>query len=173
MATPPLVLGIPIPSTDPAFLAILAVHVPAGLSAAVIGLTAMLLHKGRGRHPATGTLYYRALAVVFVTASLLAFMRWAENRHLFALGGLSFGCAAFGRMAMRRRWRGFVRAHLLGMGLSYVWLLMAFYVDNGPHLPLWRSLPRVAHWLIPPLVGIPLIARAWLTHELVRRPPDR
>jgi hypothetical protein len=31
--------------------------------------------------------------------------------------------------------------HVTAMGVSYIVLLTAFYVDNGPHLPLWRSLP--------------------------------
>ena len=35
------------------------------------------------------------------------------------------------------------------MGLSYMAMLTAFYVDNGPHLPLWDRLPTVAFWLLP------------------------
>jgi len=37
---------------------------------------------------------------------------------------------------------------------------VAFYVDNGPHLPLWDRLPALAFWLLPSAVAIPLIARA-------------
>jgi hypothetical protein len=46
------------------------------------------------------------------------------------------------------------------MSASYVLLLTAFYVDNGKHLPVWRSLPYLAYWLVPSAVGLPLIARA-------------
>jgi hypothetical protein len=46
------------------------------------------------------------------------------------------------------------------MGLSYVAMLTAFYVDNGPHLPLWDRLPNLAFWLLPSAIGIPIIARA-------------
>jgi hypothetical protein len=41
-----------------------------------------------------------------------------------------------------------LRLHLIAMGLSYILLLIAFYIDNGPHLPLWRSMPTFAHWLV-------------------------
>src|SRR5713226_5732494 len=38
------------------------------------------------------------------------------------------------------RW---ARFHIVGMGLSYVLLLTAFYVDNGKNLPLWNRLPPI------------------------------
>jgi hypothetical protein len=55
------------------------------------------------------------------------------------------------------------------MGASYALLLIAFYVDNGKNLPLWKELPASAYWLLPAAIGIPLIARALLWHPLVRR----
>jgi hypothetical protein len=49
------------------------------------------------------------------------------------------------------------------MGLSYVLMLIAFYVDNGKQLPpLWKDLPHVTYWLLPLAIGIPLIVRALL-----------
>jgi hypothetical protein len=45
------------------------------------------------------------------------------------------------------------------MSASYILLLTAFYVDNGKHLPVWRSLPHLAYWLLPSAVGLPLVAR--------------
>jgi hypothetical protein len=56
------------------------------------------------------------------------------------------------------------------MGLSYVLMLIAFYVDNGKQLPLWKELPHFMNWLLPLALGIPLIVRALLWHPLVRRP---
>ena len=55
--------------------------------------------------------------------------------------------------------------------MSYVLLLTAFYVDNGKSLPLWRELPPIALWLIPAVVGIPLIGLALLRNPLARSPP--
>jgi hypothetical protein len=39
-------------------------------------------------------------------------------------------------------------------------MLTAFYVDNGPHLPLWDRLPVLAFWLLPAAIAAPLITRA-------------
>jgi hypothetical protein len=54
------------------------------------------------------------------------------------------------------------------MGLSYILLLTAFYVDNGAHLPLWRELPSLAYWLVPAAVGLPLIAVTLRRHPLAQ-----
>jgi hypothetical protein len=97
---------------------------------------------------------------VFVTASALAAVRWAEDYRLFILGALAFAAAHLGRMARRKRGSNWVKLHMTGMGTSYILLLTAFYVDNGKNLPLWRDLPPVAYWLAPAVVGIPLIVRA-------------
>ncbi len=45
------VAGIEIPSNDPAFLAVVAVHVLFGLACAITGIIAMLSPKRCGRHP--------------------------------------------------------------------------------------------------------------------------
>jgi hypothetical protein len=116
-----------------------------------------------------GTIYYWSLSVIFVSATILAVLRWAEDYHLFILGTLSFAAATFGRMARRRRWRAWVRLHISGMGLSYILMLTAFYVDNGKFLPLWKELPTITYWILPSLVGLPLIVRALLFHPLVAR----
>jgi hypothetical protein len=54
------------------------------------------------------------------------------------------------------------------MGGSYIALLTGFYVDNGNFLPLWDRLPHLTYWLLPSLIGIPLIRLA-----LRRFPPPR
>jgi hypothetical protein len=46
------------------------------------------------------------------------------------------------------------------MGIAYVAMLTAFYVDNGPHLPVWDRLPALSFWLLPSAIGAPIIARA-------------
>jgi hypothetical protein len=163
-----VVLGIPIPSTNPVFLAIVGVHVLFGLAALITGGIAMLSKKGRGRHSNFGIIYFWCLFGVFITMSALSFMRWPENYHLFILGALSFSSALFGRTAIRRRWHHqWPRLHLTGMGASYVLMLTAFYVDNGKNLPLWRELPEIAFWFFPSAIGVPLILYALLRHPLV------
>jgi hypothetical protein len=160
-----VVLGIPIPSSSPLFLSIVAVHVAAGLVCTVAGVVAMLARKRAGRHPSAGTVYYWSLVVVFLTMATLYILRWPHNTHLLVLGILSFGAGVVGRRARRRLWRRWLPVHITGMAASYILLLTAFYVDNGPHLPLWRSLPPLAFWLLPGLVGVPLVIWALRRHS--------
>jgi len=53
------------------------------------------------------------------------------------------------------------------MGASYIFMLTAFYVDNGKNLPLWRELPQIAFWILPSAIGVPFILYALLRHPLV------
>jgi hypothetical protein len=163
------IAGIVVPSTDPAFLTAVAIHVLLGLTCTVTGAIAMLSPKRAARHPLSGTIYFWCLAGVFLTTSGLAAVRWAHDYHLFILGALSFAAACLGREARRHRWRDWVRLHISGMGTSYILLLIAFYVDNGKSLPLWRELPPLTYWLLPAVVGFPLIVRALLVHPLARQ----
>jgi hypothetical protein len=77
MTAPTIVAGIPIPSSDPAFLAVVGVHVLLGLACTIAGIVAMLSPKRTGRHPTFGSLYYWCLCGAFVTASTLAAVRWS------------------------------------------------------------------------------------------------
>ena len=103
----------------------------------------------------------RTLAIVFVMA-VLAISRRAEDYHQFALGALSFVTATIGRRARWRHWPSWARA-------GCILLITAFYVDNGPNLPLWRQLPQISFWFLPSLVGGPILLNAFLRHPLARR----
>jgi hypothetical protein len=163
------ILGIAIPSTSPLFLATVGFHILAGLGAVTTGAVAMLSKKGRPRHIAFGRTYYWCLTAVFASASALAFARWAEDYRLFVLGALAYGAAMLGRSAATRKWRGWPRLHICGMGFSYILMLTAFYVDNGKNLPIWRDLPPVAYWVVPAALGLPIAIWALLRHPLVRQ----
>jgi uncharacterized membrane protein len=94
--------GIVIPSTDPAFLAVVVgMHIPLGIACVVTGASGMLCRKGRGRHSMFGKVYFWCLLALFVSATFLSIMRWPENYHLFILGAAAFGCAWFGRSALQ------------------------------------------------------------------------
>ena len=164
-----IVFGVPVPSVDPVFLAVVRFHIVVGTACVAAGVVAMLSHKGRGRHSTFGTLYYWCLAVVVASATGLSVVRWAENYHLFLLGVLSLTAATVARTALRRRWPNWVGLHTTGMGLSYILMLTAFYVDNGKNLPLWKELPQITFWLLPAGLGIPLILYALVKHPLARR----
>jgi hypothetical protein len=159
MVTASRILGIEVGSTAPAFVAVLAVHVVAGLTAVITGAAAALARKGSPRHIRAGHWYYRAVTAVFATATALAAMRWAQDWYLFVLGAVAFTAATAGYLH-RRRHRPGDTGHIAGMGIGYTAMLTAFYVDNGPHLPLWDRLPVLAFWLLPSAIAAPLITRA-------------
>lgn len=159
-----VIAGLEIPSDSPVFLSILAIHVPMGLLAVVTGIAAMLKEKRRGAHTRFGSMYFWSLGVLFLTSTGLSATRWSEDYHLFVLGAVAFSAAVIGRLARRSRWRTRIDVHIVGMGISYIVMLTAFYVDNGKNLPIWRDLPHIAYWLLPSVVGFPLIIWA-LGHD--------
>ena len=149
------------------FLAFLAIHVLAGLTAVVSGLLAATAPKRRGRHTLMGTVYYWAIAAVAGTAVAMTVMRPARDWYLALLGALAFLLATTGGHARRhpRSWPWRDRPashtpHIVAMGGSSTVLLTAFYVDNGKNLPLWDRLPVAAYWLLPAIVAAPVIGRA-------------
>jgi hypothetical protein len=167
------ILGDQVGSTAPVFLAFLAVHVLAGLTAVVTGAVAALVRKGSPRHIRAGRWYYLAITVVFVTATVLAALRWRQDYYLFIIGAVAFTAATIGYQHRRRHHPG-DSGHIIGMGIAYVAMLTAFYVDNGPHLPLWDHLPVLAFWLLPTAIGAPIIARAVIrARHTTSRPPTR
>ena len=159
MPTAARVLGDHVGSTAPAFLAFLAVHVIAGLTAVATGAVAALVRKGSRRHIRAGRWYYRSISVVFATAAILAAMRWRQDYYLLVIGAVAFAAATIGYQHRRRNRPGDT-GHIAGMGTAYVAMITAFYVDNGPHLPLWDDLPSYAFWLLPSVIGAPVITRA-------------
>ncbi|MFI6317567.1 hypothetical protein ACIBG8_08605 [Nonomuraea sp. NPDC050556] len=140
------------------FFATLAVHIVAGLTCIVCGAVAALAVKGGPRHIRFARVYLWGLGVVWASMSILSAIRWQQNAPLFAVGSFSFAAALVGYLNRKRR----PYLHIAGMGLSYTALLTGFYIDNGPHLPLWDQLPTWTYWTLPSLVGVPLIARAIL-----------
>lgn len=157
-------LGLDVASLSTVFLVLLGIHVAAALVAIVTGLVAMFSKKGPGRHPVAGRWYYGAILVVFATACTMAAFRWPTDAPLVIAGGVAAAAATFGFIYRRLRRPGNA-PHIIAMGVSYVAMLTAFYVDNGPQLPIWRLLPSWLFWILPAIVGTPLIVRAVLVHS--------
>src|SRR5262245_36900548 len=84
-----IVFGMPVPSVDPVFLAVVRFHIVFGMVCVAAGALAMLSRKGLGRHSTFGTYYYWTLAVLVASAIGLSVVRWTENYHLFFLSTLS------------------------------------------------------------------------------------
>ena len=161
--SPTSLLGLHIPPAGPVFFAALLVHIVAGMTCVVAGALAATARKRPGRHPRAGRVYLCGLGFVFVTASVLAVIRWRHDAHLFGIAVVAFGLGLYGWRSRRARGRGWERHHAVGMGGSYIALLTGFYVDNGPQLAGWRLLPHWSYWLIPAVVGVPLIV--WALHR--------
>src|SRR5262249_16095393 len=77
-------------------LAFLAIHVAAGLTAVITGAIAALARKGSPKHIRAGRWFYRAITVVFATATILAAMRWRQDYQLFLIGAVAFTAATVG-----------------------------------------------------------------------------
>lgn len=135
---------------------LVAVHVPAGVIAAACGLGAMLAPKGGTAHRGWGRAYLLALLVVCATGLGLVATRGPRFLPLAPLAIIAAGLGVTGYSVRRRSGA----THLACMGFSYIAMLTAFYVDNGPKLPLWRLLPPIAFWILPSLVGTPIIVFA-------------
>jgi hypothetical protein len=159
MITVGRILGDQVGSTAPAFLVFLAIHVIAGLAAVITGAIAAVARKGSARHIRAGRWYYRSITVVFATAVSLAVMRWAQDYYLLIIGAVAFTAATVGYLHRRLRRPGDA-GHIAGMGIAYTAMLTAFYVDNGPHLPLWERLPALSFWFLPAAIAAPIIIRA-------------
>ncbi|MEP6851108.1 MAG: DUF2306 domain-containing protein [bacterium] len=134
-------------------------HVFAAVLAVGTGAAAAFAHKGTPCHVRIGRWYYRAVRTVCVTAVLLTALRPRQDYYLTIIGLIAFAAATVGYQH-RRRCRPGDTPHIAGMGLSYIAMLTAFYVDNGRHLPVWDRLPAFAFWLLPSVIGIPITARA-------------
>ena len=166
------ILGLPIPDAGPIFAAALVIHILSGLTAVISGALAATAKKRPGRHPRAGRIYLWALGGVFTTATIMAIIRWREDAHLLAIGIIAFSLGLYGYQARRRHRPGWPPHHAIGMGGSYIALLTGFYVDNGPFLPLWKQLPHVTYWLLPSIVGVPLIWRALHRFRANPRPAE-
>ncbi len=130
---------------------LLTVHIVAGTSGLVLAPLAMAVRKAPGRHPWLGRGYQLTIAVLTCTAVALAALHPAR---LWGLGVIAAGteaAALAGWAASRRRHPGWLPRHVGLMCGSYVSLVTALLVVNW-HSPL--------AWLLPTVIGTPLIAGA-------------
>src|SRR4051812_3406870 len=131
---------------DPA----LAFHIAPGTLGLLLGPVAMRAPKRRGRHTRAGGVYFWAMAGVCVSAVVLAVLDWARLWWFLPIAAFSYANALVGYLAVKIRWRGWLRAHIGGMGGSDIALTTPPLVVNvGPTPPLG--------WFLPPLIGTPII----------------
>ncbi|HEV8672428.1 MAG TPA: DUF2306 domain-containing protein [Methylomirabilota bacterium] len=150
--------------------AVLVVHIAAGLLGLILGPVAMTARKRAGLHTQAGEAYHWVMLTLCVTAAALALLDWARNWWFLPIATGSYAFALVGYLAAKRRGPGWLRAHLAGQGGSYIAMVTAFLVVNWRTITGTPGRATLWPWLIPTLIGTPVIA--WVTYQvrLGRRP---
>lgn len=134
-------------------------HVTAGFLGLMVGVLAMSVKKYSERHHAFGQIYFWLMCIVCLTGAILPIFNWEKNWWLLVVSIFSFAFALRGWLAERHRKEGWITVHIKGMLGSYIALVTAFVVVNVHHFEELRAIPRVVFWILPTVVGTPLIRR--------------
>jgi uncharacterized membrane protein YeaQ/YmgE (transglycosylase-associated protein family) len=137
----------------------LAMHITAGTTGLILGPLAMRAPKRRGPHTRMGEIYHWVMLAVCVSALSLTIVAWPRLWWFLLIIAFSYANALVGYLAAKRRRPGWLRAHIGGMGGSYIALVTALLVVN-----VGQTLPIV--WFLPTIVGTPIIV--WVTNEVDR-----
>jgi hypothetical protein len=136
----------------------------------LLGPVAMLARKRPGLHTNVGEVYHWVMLGLCLSAGALACLDWQRLWWfvLVALGSYAFACVGY--VAAKRRWPGWLRAHLTGQGGSYIAMITALLVVNWETLTGTRGIYSPWAWALPTVVGTPILA--WVTREVAlgRRP---
>jgi len=143
---------------------VLILHIAAGAVGLVLGPIAMTAWKRPGLHTRTGEAYHWVMLLVCVSAAGLAVLDWARNSWFPPVAGGSYAFALFGYLAAKRRWHGWLRAHLVGQGGSYIAMVTALLVVNWQTFTGQPGRSSLWPWLLPTLIGSPIIA--WVTYQV-------
>ena len=152
------------------FRAVLVVHIAVGTVGLVLGPIAMTAWKGSRLHAWAGELYHWVMLTVCVSAAGLAWLDWERNWWFLPVAVGSYAFAFVGYVAAKRRWRGWLTAHVSGQGGSYIAMLTAILVVNWQLLTGTRGRSSPWAWILPTLVGSPIIAWVNIQVRRGRRP---
>lgn len=141
----------------------MTIHIVCGGCALAFGPVAMYARKLPGLHTVAGEIYHWLFVGIFISACILAALDWPRLWWFVPLAGFSYAFALLGYLAAKLRWNHWLRFHLAGQGGSYIAMTTAVLVVN-----LGRNIWWV--WILPTIIGSPLIA--WITREVAlgRRP---
>ena len=131
---------------------LLAFHIAAGSLGLALGPAA--LWRSRGVPALTGDIgaaYFFSLQAVSLTALGLVALDWSQLWWLTILAAFSSSLAVVAFLAPRLRFRAWERACAHGEGGSYIALVTALLVVSVD------GAAAVAAWILPTLVGLPLI----------------
>jgi hypothetical protein len=136
--------------------AVLGLHVAAGSAGLLLGPVLMLVPKRRGLHARLGVAYHWIFFALFLSAVGLAVLN-PSVWWLGVVGAGSYALALRGYLAARRRRPGWIYAHVSGQGGSYIALVTAFLVVNWNAIAGHAGIIFAVPWILPTLIGAPLI----------------
>lgn len=141
---------------------ILTFHITCGVVAMILGLIAMRARKSRGLHTVVGRIYLSLFTALAVSACVLTIFDWPRLWWFVPIAVSSYALALMGYLSAKLRWKDWLDYHLSGQLGSYIAMTTAVLVVNAGNV--WWA------WLLPTVIGSPLIA--WIKREvrLGRRP---
>ncbi len=150
---------------------VLILHITSGTLALALGPVALQVAKVHGRGNSAGVAYHAAVLVACASAVLLAALDWSRLWWFVPIAAGSYALALLGHVASKRSGGRWPSRYVHGQGGSYIALLTALLVV---------STTSPAAWIVPTLIGTPLIhhfarradARWAPTHERLE-PSDR
>ncbi|MET3576628.1 DUF2306 domain-containing protein [Bhargavaea ullalensis] len=147
----------------------LVVHILSGIVCLITGLFALQAPKRRGRHTSAGTVYHASYLCVFITALVMSVVNWADSAYLFYIALFSYGNALLGLISARRKKKGWMGPHIGGVLGSYIGIVTAVLVVNVPRIPVINEWPVLLFWILPTVIGTPLIVIAGRKYRPRRR----
>lgn len=117
----------------------------------------MVSQKRRGLHTNLGEVYHWNMLVVCVTAAIMAVLNWGKSGYFLFIAVFSYYSALKAYLAVKRRYSGWLHKHISGMIGSYIALVTASLVVNVDRIPGLNQLPVLFLWLLPTLIGTPII----------------
>lgn len=141
--------------------AALILHVVSGGLALLAGPVAMFSRKRRGIHTRFGLLYTLLVLTTCLSALVLVTVEgWHRYWVLGAISVATLASVMIGFLAARRKRPGWITTHIVGQLSSYISMVTAFAVVNRTMLRELTGLPSLWYWLLPTLIGTPLIMLA-------------
>lgn len=139
------------------FKAVLLLHALAGFFGLLLGPIAMYAKKTRGLHTKSGIVYFYFMTAVCISGVVLSALSWEKNWWLSIVALFSYSFCWRGFRAEKLRGQNWLKAHISGMLGSYIAMTTAFIVVNVGRIDSFQNMPIIVFWILPTLVGAPLI----------------
>ena len=148
------------------FRVVLWLHITVGTVGLILGPIAMAAPKGSRLHARAGEVYHWVMLAVCVSAAGLAWLDWTRLWWFLPIAAGSYAFALVGYVAAKYRRRGWLTAHVSGQGGSYIAMVTAVLVVNWELLTGTRGLSSPWAWILPTLIGTPIIS--WVNVQIAR-----